>query len=265
MELLDCHTHTFFSDGETSLEDNMRAATTAGLNIIACTDHLAHPDFMDCAIEEMRIGEYAAEIARMREMFPHLQIVHGFEADWYPGCEVDIAAVRGNATFILGSVHYLGEYAIDWDKDMRAWEAWGANGVWKRYVDAWCEACASPAHFDSMAHPDLPRLMEPAGYVPTLAMEPLWDHMAEAARAASVHVELSTASLRKNLDDYYPTEGLLRRFFEAGVPLTVGSDAHRAEQVGYGITEALAHAAHIGYTSVDVPTPDGGWRTVALA
>ena len=263
-QLVDCHTHTLFSDGKATFRQNMRAAVSAGLATIACTDHLAHPAFMDCAIAESRLDEYAAEIRHMREEFPQLEIVHGFEADWYPGCEADIAATRGSATFLLGSIHYLDEFAIDWDEDMRAWEEWGADGVWHRYVDSWCEACFCPARFDSMAHPDLPRLMEPAGYAPTIALVPLWDRMAEAAHDAGVHVELSTAALRKNLSDYYPAEGLLRRFCQAGVPLTVGSDSHEASSIGFGIAEAYAHAARIGYRSIDVPTVDGGWRTIAL-
>ncbi len=262
--LVDCHTHTSFSDGEPTFEENMSAAVRAGLSTIACTDHLAHPAFMDCAIDESRLDEYAAEIRRMRETFPQLEIVHGFEADWYPDCEADIARTRGGATFVLGSIHYLDKFAIDWDEDMRAWEAWGADGVWTRYVDAWCEACFCPARFDSMAHPDLPRLMGPAGYAPTLDLAPLWDRMAEAARAAGVHVELSTAALRKGLGDYYPEEGLLARFRKAGVPLTIGSDAHRACDIGYGIADAYRHAARAEYRSVDAPTADGDWRTIEL-
>lgn len=115
-----------------------------------------------------------------------------------------------------------------------------------------------------MAHPDLPRLMGQAGYAPTIALEPLWDRMAEAARDAGVHVELSTAALRKNLGDYYPAEGLLRRFCQTGVPITAGSDSHEASTVGFGIAEAYEHAARVGYKSVDVPTVDGDWRTIAL-
>ena len=89
-------------------------------------------------------------------------------------------------------------------------------------------------------------------------------NMLVAARDAGVHVELSTAALRKNLGDYYPAEGLLRRFCQAGVPITVGSDSHEASTVGFGIAEAYEYAARVGYTSIDVPTADGDWRTIAL-
>lgn len=263
--LVDCHTHTSFSDGSATLRANMQAAVAAGLTTIACTDHLAHPDFMDCSINEARIGEYVAEIDGLRDEFPELEIVCGFEADWYPGCEADLEKTRKQASFVLGSVHYLEEFAIDWSEDMRAWETWGADGVWRRYADAWCEACFCPAGFDSMAHPDLPRLFSASGYAPSIALEPLWGKMAEAARESGVHVEVSTAGLRKPFSDFYPSEGLLRRFFEAGVPITVGSDSHEAASIGYRIADAYAYASRIGYRSIDVPLADGGWRSLELA
>lgn len=263
MELVDCHTHTVFSDGSSTLRANMEAALAAGLTTIACTDHLAHPEFMDCAIDEERIEEYAAEIDGLREEFPALEIVRGFEADWYPGCEADLEKTCASASFVLGSVHYLDEFAIDWSEDMRAWESWGADGVWRRYADAWCKACLCP-RFDSMAHPDLPRLFSASGYAPSIPLEPLWDAMAEAARESGVRIEVSTAGLRKPFSDFYPAEGLLRRFRAAGVPITVGSDSHEAEAIGYRIADAYAFAARAGYRQIDVPQADGGWRSIRI-
>lgn len=263
-EIVDCHTHTVFSDGHGTLEENAAAARERGVAMFACTDHLAHPTFMDCAIDEARIPELAAEIERVREAYPEVEIVHGFEADWYEGCEADIVAVRGEATFLLGSIHYLGECAIDWDEDMRIWEREGADEVWRRYADSWCKACFCPAKFDSMAHPDLPRLFWNAGYAPTIALEPLWDAMAEAAHEAGVRVELSTAGLRKDFADFYPARGLLERFCRAGVPLTVGSDAHEACHIGHGIAEAYAHAYEVGYRRIEAPTACGDWRAIEL-
>lgn len=261
--LVDCHTHTSFSDGVSTLEENFAAAEAAGVSLIACTDHFAHPAFMDCAIDESRIPEYESLIVEARERHPKLEIVLGFEADWYEGCEPDIERFRGNASFILGSIHYLDEFAIDWKEDMRIWEREGANGVWERYAHDWCRACFCP-HFDSMAHPDLPRLFSAEGYAPTRDLAPLWDNMAEAAHEAGVHVELSTAGLRKSFRDFYPQRELLERFARAGVPLTVGSDAHKARHIGAGISEAYRLAYETGYRFVDAPRAEGGWRRIEL-
>lgn len=262
-ELVDCHTHTVFSDGKSSFEENVAAAVQLGITTLACTDHWGRPEFVDCSIEEARLGEYAQAIAAVREQFPEIEIVHGLEADWYHGCAADLAETRGDASFLLGSVHYLNKLAIDWDEDMRIWESLGADGVWQLYVEEWC-AAATSGLFDSMAHPDLPRLFAHKGYAPTINMKPLWERMAEAARVGGVHVEINTAGLAKGVGSFYPEEGLLQQFFAAGVPITVGSDAHHASHVGAHILDAYRLAKRIGYSSIDVPRAEGGWRTLSL-
>ena len=88
--------------------------------------------------------------------------------------------------------------------------------------------------------------------------------MAEAAQAAGVRVELSTAGLRKPCADFYPAAGLLERFRRAGVPLTVGSDGHAPDAMCWRIERAYAFAHVAGYRSIDAPTAEGGWRTIEL-
>ena len=163
IELVDCHTHTVFSDGKSTFQENMQEALAKGITTIACTDHWGRPSFIDCSIEEGKLKQYAFAIERVRGEFPELEIVHGLEADWYPGCSTDLAETRGNATFLLGSIHYLQEKALDWDEDMRIWEELGANELWRLYAEEWCKAATSGL-FDSMAHPDLPRLFGLSGY-----------------------------------------------------------------------------------------------------
>ena len=53
--------------------------------------------------------------------------------------------------------------------------------------------------------------------------------------------------------------------FAAGVPLTVGSDAHHASRIGESIAEAYRYAHRIGYTSIDAPTAAGGWRSIDIS
>ena len=276
-EIVDCHTHTFFSDGEGTFEENIRAALAAGCTTLASTDHLTLPHDMDpdceCSVPETDLQEHRESFVRVQERLAagefgeagkRLELVYGFEADWYEGCEENIAKWRGDAVFLLGSIHFIDGMAIDYAKEMDIWDSWGADTVWRTYADRWCTACSSTADFDSMAHPDLVKLFSNSGYAPSIPLEPLWDRMAEAARESRVHVELSTAGLRKPCDDFYPAAGLLERFCHAGVPLTVGSDGHTPGTICYEIERAYDFARKAGYRSIDAPTADGSWRTIEL-
>lgn len=298
--IVDCHTHTSFSDGTSTFDQNVRAAAEAGVRVLASTDHLTLPASIeaeaDAQVPFARLAEHRAAYLRARELAaevaPELELVYGFECDWYPGCEDNVRAWSAGAAFTLGSVHWIGgagdvaagatgqagtEHVaraglpgsgagwIDFSDDMHVWEELGADEVWRRYVDAWCAACESPLGFSSMAHPDLPARFANDGWAPAIDLAPLWDRMAECARETGRHVEVSTAGLRKSTGAFYPSAGLLRRFARAGVPITVGSDAHRAADVAHAIRDAYRYAAAAGYTSVDAPRADGSWQTLPLA
>lgn len=296
--LADCHTHTSFSDGASTFEENIRAAADAGCTILVSTDHLTLPASMDpnleCQVPHAQLdahwGAFAAAKQLAAEIAPSLELVFGFECDWYPGCEKNITGWASRATVKLGSVHWIGPAGdvsiaagaqgcetiaradnpasnagwIDYSEDMHVWENLGAQGVWRAYVDAWCAACQSSANFDSMAHPDLPMRFSQDGWPAPANVEHLWDEMAACAHDTHKRIEVSTASLRKGLADYYPAAGLLGRFCAADVPITFGSDAHDARDICFGIREAYKHAYDMGYRSFDAPHADGSWETFAL-
>ena len=93
--LVDCHTHTSFSDGHASFEDNVRAAAAAGCRVMVSTDHLTLPASMDanCEVQvvegDLTAHRLAFEDARRlaAQIAPELELIYGFECDWYEGCE----------------------------------------------------------------------------------------------------------------------------------------------------------------------------------
>lgn len=298
--IVDCHTHTSFSDGASTFEENVRAASAAGCRVLVSTDHLTLPASMDpdceCQVREseLRLHREAFEAARelAAHIAPDLEFVYGFECDWYPGCEPLVDRWSAGAAVRLGSVHWIGDPGcirggaagtpgteavapagapgsgsgwIDYSEDMHVWHELGADSVRATYVDTWCRACESPLAFDVMAHPDLAERFRNEGLAPTSPLEPLWDQMAACARDTGRRIEVSTAGLRKSVGDYYPARGLLERFAHAGVPITFGSDAHRAVDICWGIREAQRYAHSCGYRTFDVPHADGSWETVGLA
>ena len=114
--LVDCHTHTSFSDGHASFEDNVRAAAAAGCRVMVSTDHLTLPASMDanCEVQvvegDLTAHRLAFEDARKlaAQITPELELIYGFECDWYEGCEPLVERWSAGAIVRLGSVHWIG-------------------------------------------------------------------------------------------------------------------------------------------------------------
>ena len=264
------------------------------------TDHLTLPASMDanCEVQvvegDLPAHRLAFEDARKlaAQIAPELAFIYGFECDWYEGCEPLVERWSAGARVRLGSVHWIGDPGgimagaagtagteniarpdtpdslcgwIDDDTNLHVWENLGVRGVWERYVDDWCRACESSLNFDVMAHPDLVMRFSKEGFAPDFDPAPFWEQMAECAHDTGRRVEVSTAAPRKGLDDYYPATGLLLCFAHAEVPITFGSDAHRACDICWNIREAQAHAYDCGYRTFDIPHPTGEWESTPLA
>ena len=83
----------------------------------------------------------------------------GLEVDFVPGAEDRIASLLDGHDFdyVVGSVHFLGDRAVDHD-GYDIWEADGdADAVWRRYFETLAEAAGSGL-FDILAHPDLVKM-----------------------------------------------------------------------------------------------------------
>ena len=107
--IADCHTHTRFSDGVGTFEENARAAAAAGCAVLVSTDHLTLPEAMDptgsVQVVEGELVAHRAAWEAARDAHPELEMVYGFECDWYPGCEGNVLRWSSGAQVLLGSVH----------------------------------------------------------------------------------------------------------------------------------------------------------------
>ena len=75
----DWHTHTTYSHGKGSIEDNVRAAQERGLKEIAITDH--GPGHLTYGLSMKKIREMRAEIDRLKAVYPDVNILLGVEAN----------------------------------------------------------------------------------------------------------------------------------------------------------------------------------------
>ncbi len=120
--------------------------------------------------------------------------------------------------YVVGSVHFVGEDAVDhegWD----AWERAGdADEVWRRYFEALAE-CARSGLFDILAHPDLVKVWGRGRPLPERDPRHYYEPAVEAIAESGIAVEVSTAGLRKPVGEIYPAPAFAEMCVEAGAPL----------------------------------------------
>ncbi len=97
---------------------------------------------------------------------------------------------------------------------------------------------------DVLAHVDLPKKY---GYRPAAEPVGLYRRVVEAAAATGTAVEVSSQGLRKPAREVYPSPAFLRMFREAGVPITLASDAHAPDEAALDHDAVRAAARAAGY------------------
>jgi histidinol-phosphatase (PHP family) len=164
----------------------------------------------------------------------------GLEMDYVPGREDRIANLLEARDFdyVLGSVHFVGDRAVDHE----GWDAWEARGdpdaVWRRYFDTLAEAARSGL-FDILAHPDLVKVWGRARPLPDRDPRFYYETAVEAIHESGIAVEVSTAGLRKPVGEIYPAPEFAAMCVEAGAPFALSSDAHLPEDVGHEYERAV--------------------------
>jgi histidinol-phosphatase (PHP family) len=178
----------------------------------------------------------------------------GIEADFIPGAEDRIASVLEARDFdyVIGSVHFLGDRAVDDDREYDVWEGRGdPDAVWRRYFETLAQAARSGL-FDVLAHPDLVKVWGAARPLPERDPRVYYEPAIDAIAASGVAVELSTAGLRKPVGELYPAPAFAELCVEAGAPFALSSDAHLPDQVGYGYDRALQLLGELGVDRICV-------------
>jgi len=171
----------------------------------------------------------------------------GLEVDFVPGREERTANLidRCELDYVIGSVHFVGDLAVDFDR-FDVWERGETpEEIWRRYFGMLAEAARSGL-FDVLAHPDLVKMWGSARPLPVGDPRRYYEPAVEAIAESGIAVEVSTAGLRKPVAEIYPSRSFLAWCVEAGVPVALSSDAHRPEQIGFAYGEALQLLNDVG-------------------
>src|SRR3954451_14681243 len=175
----------------------------------------------------------------------------GIEADFIPGKEEQMRNVLDGRDwdYVVGSIHFLAEGALDYDR-FDVWNsARSADHVWKTYF-TWLGELAATGMYDILAHPDLVKHWGQQRPCPDKALRFYYALAMEQIAESGIAVELSTAGLRKPIGEIYPDRAFLEMVVDAGNPIALSSDAHTPEQLGFEYDQALELLSGVGVTDI---------------
>jgi histidinol-phosphatase (PHP family) len=176
----------------------------------------------------------------------------GIECDFVPGAEARTAALLERGfDYVVGSVHFVGEDAVDHP----GWDVWEGgedpDEVWRRYFETLAE-CARSGLYDILAHPDLVKVWGGDRPLPQRDLRHFYEPAVEAIAESGIAVEISTAGLRKPVGELYPARAFAEMCAEAGAPFALSSDAHLPEHVGFAYDRAIELLDDLGVEEICV-------------
>lgn len=248
----DLHTHSTFDDGKSTLREMAEGALRAGLHAVGFSVHSPLPFANDWACPAARLPDFLRETAQLREEYRGRLAI-------YTGIELDGESTLELAPFdyVIGSIHHLrcGDrlFAVDESAETsRAMAAafGSADRAAEAYFAQYARLAADPqvdivGHFDLLLkfHERDP-LFDPASPAYLAAAE---QAMAQLVAAGKLF-ELNTGAISRGYRTTpYPDETLLRMLCAMGGRITLNSDAHSADVLGFRFAEAAALARRCGF------------------
>ncbi|MEJ2287349.1 MAG: histidinol-phosphatase [Deinococcales bacterium] len=254
--MIDLHSHhERCGHAQGTLEDMARAAHARGVRVFGWSDHaplFADPEDHPRPGTQMArsqwdgyLSEAEAVRARLAAELAGLDLRIGVEADYLPGTEATYRAAldRDALDYVLGSVHEVGPWHIYKPRTFAGLEDVDAfhHGYWEALRGA-----AQSGLFDVLSHLDAIKAMVPS---PCERMDAEIEQTLDCIADTGIAVEINGSGLSK-AGELFPSPRIVEALVERDVPITLGSDAHRAAQLGRGFPEAAAMLKGLGRTRV---------------
>jgi histidinol-phosphatase (PHP family) len=249
--LHDYHIHSLFScDSEASMEQMCVAAIQAGIPEIGFSDHFdLHPD--DPFQDYLDLESWWESFSVCKQKFSGELILRAGIEVGEPhrfAQRVNQLALEYPWDFILGSLHWVDDISVFDKSFFRSNER---DSYLAYFLEL--ERLVDEGEFDILAHFDVVKRYgyEYYGtYQPEDYHEPIRRILRRLADRGQA-LEINTATLRRSIQRPSPDAILLQWFREeGGRSITLGSDAHSPQEVGFGLSSMRMMVQSAGFTGL---------------
>jgi histidinol-phosphatase (PHP family) len=256
---VDLHVHSDCSaDGRSTIGEYARQAQALGLSEVGFCEHV-DLDPRDQDYGFLDVQRYEREIESARLQAPGVQLRKGVEIAYQSRREDEIRAWlgQGGYDYVVLSVHLV-DYADGWaivsepDTTGAYFAGHSARQSYVPYFEELLRAAKSGLG-QVLGHLDLIKRYGVQCYGPfdPVGLEDEIRAVLVAAVEHGVGLEVNTSGLRQSPGEPYPGLTLLRWYRELGGEiLTMGSDAHHVDDLGAGLSEAMAMARQVGFRAI---------------
>ena len=254
MRLYDCHVHSNHSlDARYPMEDMLKAAYEGGLTGIAITDHADMDFYVPHNVKARMIDDVAEMRRRKVEWQGKLDLLVGVEIGQALVLPREAQEIidRGEYDFVISATHSVRNMGGFYSMGMADCSEADIDDFLRRYFNEIIEMIAV-TDFDT-----LPHLSYPLRYIRQAVKFPvdLFPYESYIQKIMNMLVDGGKA-YELNLKPYAPGDEAWRAeecwlldLFKAagGREITLGTDAHVPEKVGYGLSEGIRMLKDCGF------------------
>ena len=242
----DYHTHTNYSDGISPHHSYLSQASYACIDELGFSDHFSILE-SQWSVNSEAIKQMRNQILTIKKMgdLP-IRIRFGAEIDYIPGKEKIIQALIQSLPldYVIGSVHFLDNW--NFDTDPQNFEGRNIDELYDQYFNTVRKAISSKL-YDIIGHIDL---IKKFGHYPSNDPSRWHKKLIRSLKQTNSVVEVNTSGLNKPCKEFYPGVHFITLCFHSNIPVTLGSDAHEANQIGQYFPLAKEVLKKIGYRQV---------------
>lgn len=183
----------------------------------------------------LKLADYLKLVELVRKNQYSISIKFGLEVCYFKRFEEFVRDIvkDKNLDFILGSVHFIDDFAFDHKAEH--WNGVDVDKMYQRYFETSLDL-VNCGIYKGIAHPDCIKLF---GHTPSFLIDEYYEKLAQALSENNMYAEQNSGIFRRcpNTAELGMNKNMLKCMKRHNVNIITASDAHCPEDVGAYITE----------------------------
>lgn len=245
---VDLHNHTILCNHATgSMDEYVKRAVELGIDEFGFSEHAPMDFDKKYRLDISKKDYYENEVKRLKEEYKsQIKILLAYEVDFMQNVKMLDEILNAKVDYLIGSVHFLDGWGFDNPEFIGKYENSDIDKIWQDYFDT-IEAMAKSKLFDVVGHIDLIKIFK---FLPKKDIKLIAQNALKEIKKSNMVIEVNAAGLRKPINEIYPSKDILELVYELDIPITLSSDAHSVEQIGFKYEEVASFVKSFGFKKV---------------